>query len=350
MTLSIDDAVKTGRDSAAGSNDAPVVNDEYTDALQTLSEGSVRKHFDPYEDIDWDSPEFRIDPTDRRWILPKADPLGRHPWYLAQPEDKQIEMGMWRQANIMRVGLHFENVLIRGIMQYVWNLDNGNPEFRYLTHEAAEECNHTQMFQEGVNRIGADVPGMTGLLRKLVPFAEIAVKFYPEWFFTFVLGGEEPIDHLQKSILRAGGDMHPMLERVMQIHVAEEARHISFAHKYLERNVPQANLVKRHLLSVLFPVTMRWMCDIIVIPPKEFGEKFDIPKSVLKELYWDTDESKETLRNIFGDVRALARHSGLMTPVGKLAWKLCGIGGRESRFRSEPTADQTIVANLTRAA
>ncbi|WP_278313785.1 AurF N-oxygenase family protein [Lolliginicoccus levis] len=335
MTLSIDEAVKAS---------------QYTDLLTTLSEGSTRKHFDPYEDIAWDSDEYAVIADDPRWILPKADPLGRHPWYLAQPREKQIAMGMWRQANIMKVGLHFENVLIRGIMHYAFMLDNGNPEFRYVTHEAGEECNHTLMFQEGVNRIGADVPGMTGLLRKLVPLVGIAVRIYPEWFFTFVLGGEEPIDHVQKSILRAGGELHPMLERVMQIHVAEEARHISFAHQYLLRNVPALNPVKKHLLSVLFPVTMRWMCDIIVIPPQQFVDRFEIPRSVIKELYWESPESKETLRDIFGDVRALARDAGLMTPVAKAVWKLCGIAGRPTRYRSEPTSDQAMVASLTRAA
>ena len=31
---------------------------EYVDMLTTLSEGSVRRNFNPYTDIDWDSPEF----------------------------------------------------------------------------------------------------------------------------------------------------------------------------------------------------------------------------------------------------------------------------------------------------
>lgn len=51
----------------------------YREVLQGLSEGSVNKHFDPYVDIDWDSPDYGIDRNDRRWILPEADPLGRHP-------------------------------------------------------------------------------------------------------------------------------------------------------------------------------------------------------------------------------------------------------------------------------
>lgn len=52
---------------------------EYVEMLATLSEGSVRRNFNPYTDIDWESPEFAVTDNDPRWILPATDPLGRHP-------------------------------------------------------------------------------------------------------------------------------------------------------------------------------------------------------------------------------------------------------------------------------
>jgi hypothetical protein len=142
---------------------------EYVDMLTTLSEGSVRRNFNPYTDIDWDSPEFAVVDNDTRWILPATDPVGQHPWYKAQPVERQIEIGMWRQANVAKVGLHFESILIRGLMEYSFWTPNGSPEYRYCLHEAVEECNHTMMFQEMVNRIGADVPGMPRLLKWIQP-------------------------------------------------------------------------------------------------------------------------------------------------------------------------------------
>ena len=33
---------------------------EYVNMLATLSEGSVRRNFNPYTDIVWDSPEFAV--------------------------------------------------------------------------------------------------------------------------------------------------------------------------------------------------------------------------------------------------------------------------------------------------
>ena len=53
-----------------------VVDDtEYTNMLSTLSEGSVRRNFNPYTDIDWNSPEFAVFDDDTRWVLPSTDPL-----------------------------------------------------------------------------------------------------------------------------------------------------------------------------------------------------------------------------------------------------------------------------------
>lgn len=151
-------------------SNAPTTHDEsYRELLRTLSDGSVHRRFDPYLDIDWESPEFAIDPADPRWVLQECDPLGCQPWYQHLPLDRKIEIGMWRQANVTKVGSAFESILIRGMMQYIMKLPNGSPEFRYCLHEMTEECNHIQMFQEFVNRMGVDVPGMRLLYRVTSP-------------------------------------------------------------------------------------------------------------------------------------------------------------------------------------
>lgn len=311
--------------------------EEYEATLRRLSEASVHRRFDPFVDISWDHPDFQVDRTDPRWILPAGiDPLGGHPWYKAQPIEKQIEIGLWRQANIMKVGLQFENILIRGIMQYVFKAENGSAEFRYLTHEATEECNHTQMFQQGVNVIGADVPGMPRWLRAISPIIPMAAGPLPVAFFIGVLAGEEPIDHTQKQVLRNSDNLPPVLSRIMEIHVAEEARHISFAHTYVARNAPRLSGRSRYMTSLLFPVIMRLLCDAILKPTKEFRDAFDIPDEVVKELYWDGPESRRFLSDLFSDVRMLAEDSGLMNRTSRRLWKALKIDGRPSRFRGEP--------------
>ncbi|OHU24771.1 hypothetical protein BKG77_15175 [Mycobacteroides chelonae] len=321
---------------------------QYVQWLETLSYGSTNRNFNPFIDIDWDAPEYAVVPNDPRWVLPhKTDPLGRHPWYQGQPLQKQIEIGMWRQANVARVGLQFESILIRGLIQYAFMVPNGSPEFRYLNHECIEECYHTLMFQEMVNRVGVDVPGMPRLIRLFSPFVPLASGLMPNFFFVLVLGGEEPIDHTQKNVLREGDNLHPIMKRVMEIHVAEEARHISFAHEYLRKHVPQMNWFGRLVLSIATPIAMRIMVSLIMTPPRSFFKKFDIPQDVRKEIFWKSPSSRQTMSEVFSDVRMLCREVGMMNPIAKLVWRVLRIDGRAARYRSEPQRGPLV--NYTQA-
>ncbi|WP_067539726.1 AurF N-oxygenase family protein [Nocardia crassostreae] len=310
---------------------------QYAEKLLLLSQGSVDKHFDPFTDIDWDNPDFEVDANDRRWILPESgDMFGRHPWYRALPEQAKIDIGLWRQANIAKVGLQFETLLIGGMVQHTFKLPNGSPEFRYCTHGVIEECNHTLMFQEMVNRIGKDVPGMGPILKRLTYVVPPLAALFPNLFFIAVLSGEEPIDHIQKAILCAGEDVHPIMRGVMAIHIAEEARHISFAHEFLEHHVPQSNTVNKFVLSLAFPIVMWIGGRAIVVPPRAFFREFGIPAAVRREVFFGLPDSKETFAGYFGDVRTLATRIGLMNPVAKRVWKVLGIDGPTTRYRSEP--------------
>lgn len=307
----------------------------YAERLRTLSEASVHQHFDAFVDIAWDDPEYAVDPADPRWKLPAHDALGGHPWYQALPEAEQVRVGLYRQANITKVGLQFEQILISGLMNFAFALPNGRPEFRYSTHEATEECHHTQMFQEFVNRSGQPVRGGSLFFRMAAPFLPLFAKWLPFGFFLGVLAGEEPIDHMQKSVLRAGHEMHPLLRRIMQIHVAEEARHIGFAHQYLQHSAPRLGRVDRWVLSVLTPVIMRWLCDEIMKPSARARRDMGIPDEVFREIFWESDHSRKVLRDLFADVRMLCEETGLMNPVSRRVWRALKIDGRASRHRGE---------------
>ncbi|MGB6179747.1 MAG: diiron oxygenase [Rhodococcus sp. (in: high G+C Gram-positive bacteria)] len=311
---------------------------QYEKTLRVLSEASVDQHFDAFVDIPWDDPEYAVIDNDPRWILPAADPLGSTEWYRSQSHERQIEIGMYRQANVLKVGLQFEQILVAGIMNFALRLPNSTPEFRYSTHEATEECHHTQMFQELVNRIGIDVPGGPWWFRRIGPLLPIAAGIIPFGFFVGVLAGEEPIDHTQKAILRANSVQHPLLTRVMQIHIAEEARHIGFAHRYLEHRAPKLSTRQRIVMSVMTPVVMRVLCDVIMKPSKEVQRELGIPREVVQQVWWSSEQSQKTLRDMFGDVRMLCDEMGMMNRFSRRVWRLMKIDGRASRFRSEPAS------------
>ena len=320
-------------------------SEPYRERLETLSVGSVRRNFNPYLDIDWDSEAYSVVDNDERWVLADSDPIGNSAWYKAQPREKQIAIGLWRQANVAKAGLQFESMLIRGILSATFWMPNGSPEYRYCMHEAVEECNHTMMFQEMVDRAGIDVPGLARWLRWLNWLPPLLAVPMPVFFWVMVLCGEEPIDHLQKSILREGNSLHPIMERVMAIHVAEEARHISFAHEFLHRRIPDMRRRNRFVLSLIYPLVFRIAASLISKPPRAFWTEFEIPRSVKKEIFWRSAESREMLRNFYGDVRMLAEDTGLMNPIARLFWRMLRINGPSSRYRGEPVRRQLVSAS-----
>jgi len=297
----------------------------YEKTLARLSKASVNKHWEPYRDIPWEDPDLAVEPEDPRWILPAVDPLGSHPWYLAQPPEVRARIGLYRQAHVAKVGMQFENILNRGILAFGLRLPNDSAEFRYVYHEMIEEGHHGMMFQEFVNRSGTDVVGMTWFARWFGELAQLCSVFAPSLYFLGVLAGEEPIDYMQRRILRDAAQGHPLLNRIMAIHVAEEARHISFGHQYVLHHVPRMAAPPRFLMSLIVPPTVRLMAHVILTPPAAMGRVFGIPRDVVAHAYWGAEESREVMVEAVSGVRKLCGQVGLINPVSERVWRALGI-------------------------
>jgi para-aminobenzoate N-oxygenase AurF len=296
----------------------------YERVIDRLSKASVDKHWDAYADIPWDDPDFQVDPKDPRWILPPTDKLGATQWYRSQPVEIQSEIGLWRVATMMKIGLQFENLLQRGLLAYAYKLNNRSPEYRYTMHEVVEEGHHSMMFQEFVNRSGLPIRGMPKALSLTAQIAPLIPRLSTEMFFVFVLGGEDPIDYMQRKTLKSGHKMHPLADSIIRIHIAEEARHISFARHYLKHRVPRMNPVRRRVLGVLTPAVLGTMARVMLSPPGPMIRRYDIPKNVVREAYRSEDWKAE-LSNCVGKIRDLADELGLINPVSKRVWQLHGI-------------------------
>ena len=294
----------------------------YKALLARLSHQSVVKHFDAYGDIDWDSEEFRIDPSDSRWELGEDDALGGTAWYRSQPPEIRARIGLQMYATFMKIGAQFESVLKRGLLDFAATLPNSSSEFRYVYHEVIEEAQHSLMFQEFVNRTGMDIPGLTGPLRFAARRVVGLARRFPELFFFFVLGGEDPIDHVQRTQLRSGRPMHPLLKRIMQIHVTEEARHLCFARHYLKQNVPRLSAVRRFLLAVRTPFLLGGMSQLMMRPSPQVVREYHIPKSVLAEAYRHNPRHRQNTIDALRKVRMLCAELGILKPS---LWKLLGV-------------------------
>lgn len=293
-------------------------NDAFHELVERLSVQSVRKHFDAYVDVPWDDHE--IDPTDSRWELRGDDPLAATGWYRSLPEAERARLGLWSTVAKMKTGLQFENVLCRGLLEFVDTLPNGAPEYRYGMHELIEEGQHQLMFQEFVNRSGIDVAGMPLDARIGTRFVVLLGRLFPELFFMFVLGGEDPIDHVQREALRSG-QPHPLLERIMRIHVTEEARHLSFARHYLKDRVPRLGRARRLLLAWGTPLILGEMGAMMLQPSRQLVREFAIPQAALREAYTDNAAHHERAATALRKVRQLCTEVDLVDGVTRRLWK-----------------------------
>lgn len=300
--------------------------DDFAVMVGRLNKLSVERHFDAYADIDWDAPELALDPTDARFELPAIDPLRHTDWYAGLSPTDRATIGCYRWAACMKTGWHFENLLQRGLLRHAFELGNGVPEFRYLHHEIIEESQHTLMFQEFVNRSGLPVKGMPWVLRRLAEWFVVPLsRVFPTLFFLFVLGGEDPVDHLQRRVL-ADPDtkLHPLVERIMRIHTTEEARHLSFARHYMHRTVPQLGFFRRLHLAIISPVVLGVMARLMLWPSYDLVRHFGVPGDVVRSSN-RTPQGRQLLKDSVSKTRKLFQELGLITPVSKVLWKAAGL-------------------------
>lgn len=303
--------------------------------LDRLNHQSLTRHFNAYTDVDWDSPRMALDPEDPRFELPEDDPLGATTWYRELPAATRARLGCDLMASKMKIGLVFESVLKRGLLEFTSTLPNQAPEFRYAYHEIIEEAQHSLMFQEFVNRSGFDAAGLRGPERF---GSRIVVTFgrrFPQLFFLFVLGGEDPIDYVQRRELRSGRDLHPLLERIMRIHVIEEARHLSFARHYLKRTVPALSKRRRVRLAVAAPVILGAMAQLMLKPSSQLVARYQIPRAVIAEAYTRNPQHRADTAASLAKVRKLCVELGLTGRPYRSLWKLLRLG------------DPTAVARLS---
>ena len=212
------------------------------------------------------------------------------------------------------------------MLEYTSLLPNRSAEFRYLYHELIEEAQHSLMFQEFVNRTGLDVDGLPAFARLFARGLPRLARRFPELFFMFVLGGEDPIDHVQRSELHRGARWaHPLVRRISQIHVIEEARHLSFARAYLRRNVPKLGPVRRHLLRLRTPLILGNMARLMMQPSAQIVREYGIPKLALREAYRGNAVFARARCEALGKTRALCAELGLVTAPYTLVWRCFGI-------------------------
>jgi hypothetical protein len=173
------------------------------------------------------------------------------------------------------------------------------------------------------------VQSMSGLHRFLARRIPRLGGKFPELFFVYVLAGEVPIDATQREQLRRGDALHPLLRKIMHIHVSEEARHVCFAQRFLAEHLPRLTAARRYQLRVMAPFISAETTRLMLAPGRSFTCQLGIPGAVVREAYASARHRAflaRSVRPLYDTFREL----GLVSPATEPLWHTLGIGARNA--------------------
>ncbi|TQK28736.1 diiron oxygenase [Arthrobacter sp. SLBN-53] len=205
---------------------------------ERLLKGSVRKSYEPIVDIDWDAP---LDP-DKFYLPPRVVSLYGTELWESMTRAEQIELSRQELVNTLSAGIWFENILNQSLLRKMMHADPTAATTHYELTELGDETRHMVMFGKAIAKVGAK-PVRPRLYQRIIinalPFA-----FRGSVLWVAALVGEEIFDSLQRQMMD-DDELQPMVQRLMRIHVTEEARHIQFARDGLRKRTPQMSRAKR---------------------------------------------------------------------------------------------------------
>ena len=265
--------------------------------MQLLAPGQVRaarrsrNHFDAYGDITWDAPEFGIDAADPlRGRAARRRPARGHR-LVPHAAGRDAERGARSLEHVASTKIKFGHGSSSGCSSGAcWSrrkVAEWGTGFRYAYHEIIEEAHNF-----------LDVPGIREELQRFRRGRAAAARAESAPGSLSVSGAGSPrCSSSSCSAARSRSTtcsarslpsreaLHPLLERVMRIHVTEEVRHLSFAQHYLRAqapslgsagpSVPRGRSCTGSILSV--------MAQMMLKPSRQLVKKYRIPRSVMRE-------------------------------------------------------------------
>lgn len=286
--------------------------EEYADRLL---KGSVRRSYQPIVDLDWDAP---LDP-DKYFLPPKVVSLyGTDAWN-NMTRAEQIELSRHEMVNLLSTGIWFENMLNQGLLRVMMHEDFTSNETLYSLAEIGDETRHMTMFAKAIERSGLRPYRMPWHQRVLANTLPLVLKGPVLWVAALI--GEEIFDALQREIMD-DPELQPLIQRLMRIHVTEEARHIQFARDGIRRRIdrtPWRVKIILRLTNGLGGPIFRYL-----LTNKKMYEAVGLPGRETMLMARSNPAFQQASRTGFAPLHKFLEESGLMGPVSRRMWRRTG--------------------------
>ncbi|MCP9618600.1 diiron oxygenase [Nocardia otitidiscaviarum] len=283
---------------------------------QRLLSGSAKKSYDPVVDLDWDAP---LDP-EKFFLPPEVVSLyGTELWEALSPAQRR-ELSRQELANVLSVGIWFENLLNRLLLRELMNGDPTSRQSHYTLTEMGDECRHMMMFGKLVDRIEARPYWPNAGGRVVISGLQLFLRGSMVWVGALV--GEEIFDAVQRRTLD-DPELQPLVARAMRVHVTEEARHIGFARDALARRV--GSMSKAELAYTRLCVAVAAPLFVHLLTNRHMYERAGLDGRAARRIARENPYAKRTLGAGAANLAGFLDKHGLIGPIGKAIWRRRGL-------------------------
>lgn len=282
---------------------------------ERLLNGSVKKSYAPVVDVDWDAP---LDP-DKFFLPPQMVTLYGTPEWDAMTREQQRELSRQQLVNILSAGIWFENILNQALLRGMMHANPTSNATHYMLTELGDETRHMVMFGKAIDRVGG-IPVRPKLHQRIV-INSLPFIFRGPMLWAAALVGEEIFDALQRQILD-DPDLQPIVQRIMRIHVTEEARHIQFARDGLRRQVPAMPWYRKVVVANLHGFGGPFYRMLFTLPI-QYG-RAGLDGIEARRISRASPHFRQKCRESFAPLAAFFEEVGLMGRLSRRMWRRAG--------------------------
>lgn len=277
-----------------------------------LLKGSVRRSYQPIVDLDWDAP---LDP-DKYFLPPNVVSLFGTDVWKNMSRAEQIELSRHEMVNMLTVGIWFENMLNQGLLRVLINANPTSSESLYSLAEIGDETRHMTMFAKAIDKTGVRPYPLVRYQRVMGSLLPLVLKGPALWVGALI--GEEIFDALQREFMD-DPELQPLIQRLMRIHVIEEARHIQFARDGIRQRIDATPWRVKFILRLLnglggfmfqYLLTNKKMYEAVGLPGRETA------RVARKNI-----EFQQITQRGFAPLYEFLEEIGLMGPVSRWMWR-----------------------------
>jgi hypothetical protein len=279
---------------------------------ERLLKGSVKKSYAPVVDIEWDAP---LDP-DKFYMPPRMISLYGTPMWEKMTRAQRIELSRQEFVNGLSAGIWFENILNQALLRELLHRDATAKSTHYALTELGDEIRHMVMFGRAIERVGCKPVRPRLYQRVIINALPLINRGSMLWVAALI--GEEIFDALQRQMID-DPEVQPIVARLMQIHVTEEARHIRFARDGLRRRVAHMPWISKMWVANFNGGGGLVFRYLFTNPVPYHRAGLDVTQARWEAL---TNKHHHEIKVMgFASLAAFLEEIGLMGPIARRLWK-----------------------------